>query len=114
MFVTHDHSAQIQDAQIRLKEPLSIEEQAGILSEIGFWYREMRKLQESRKALEESLALLPNHHYALTQLRLTLVKIGDKGAIVEAVSRLLRLDPHNPTVFDECMAWPVRRNRQKR
>jgi len=103
--VTHDHQARIAAAEAKLKEVSSIEERAKLLSRIGFWRREMRNLLESKRALEESLSLVPNQHYALEQLRLTLISIGDKEAMLEAMGKLVRVDPHNPTVFDDCIAY---------
>jgi hypothetical protein len=36
---------------------------------------------------------------------LTLIRIGDKEAMLEAMGKLVRLDPHNPTVFNDCIAY---------
>lgn len=105
MAITYNHAARIRDAETRLKEPLSIEERAQLLAKIGFWYREMRDLQNSKRAIDESLSLIPNQDYAQTQLRMTLTKIGDRDAMLEAMGRLVRLDPHNPRVFDDCIAY---------
>ena len=105
MKVRQDHTAQIQAAEAKLKEQLSDEERAGLLANIGLWRREMDDLQSSRRALEESLSLMHNNYYALEQLRFTLMKSGDKVAMLEAMSKLLRLDPHNPTVFNDCLAY---------
>jgi tetratricopeptide (TPR) repeat protein len=105
MSVTHNHEARITAAEAKLKGASSIEERAKLLAQIGFWHREMRNLQESKRALEESLSLIPNYYYALEELRLTLIRIGDKEAMLEAMGKLVRLDPHNPTVFDDCIAY---------
>lgn len=32
-------------------------------------------------------------------------KLGDKDALMTQMSKLLRLDPHNPTVFDDCIIY---------
>lgn len=104
MTVRHNHTAEIKAAEAKLKETLPIEEKARLLSQIGFWHREMGELKDSRRALEESLSLVPTY-LALEQLRATLIKLGDRDAMLESMSRLLRLDPHNPTVFDECIAY---------
>ena len=105
MKVSHNHTGQIRGAEARLSETLPIEERAQLLSQIGFWRREMGELRDSRRALEESLSLIPNNYEALRQLRATLMKLGDRDAMLESMSRLLRLDPHNPTVFDECIEY---------
>jgi len=105
MKIIHNYTAQISGAEAKLKETLPIEEKAGLLSKIGFWYREMGELENSRRALEEGLSLVPNNYYALVQLRATLTKLGDRDAMLESMKRLLRLDPHNPTVFDECIEY---------
>ncbi len=103
--VTHDHKASIIASEEKLKGALPIEERAGLLARIGFWYREMRNLGESKRVLEESLSLIPNNYYALEELRATLIRIGDKGEVLKAMGKLVRLDPHNPTVFDDCIAY---------
>lgn len=103
--VKHDHSARIAAADETLQGELSNEERAGILARMGQWYREMGDLHESKRVLEKSLSLVPNNHYALVELRSTLMRIGDRDATLKAMGELVRLDPHNPTVFDECMAY---------
>jgi tetratricopeptide (TPR) repeat protein len=103
--VTHDHKARIAAAGEKLKATLPIEERAGLLARMGLWYREMRNFRESRRVLEESLSLVPNNYYALEELRSTLIRIGDKDAALKAMGKLVRLDPHNPTVFDACLAY---------
>lgn len=103
--VTHDHKARITAAEEKLKETLPIEERAGLLAHMGLWYREMCNLQESKRVLEESLSLIPNNYYALGELRSTLIRIGDKDVVLKAMGKLVRLDPHNPTVFDDCVAY---------
>ena len=107
MKISHNHTAQIRAAEAKLKETLSIEERAEQLSQIGSWYREMGKLENARQALEECLSLVPNYYCALQQLRATLMELGDRDAMLESMSRLLRLDPHNPTVFDDCIAYTM-------
>ena len=103
--VTHDHSARIAAADETLQGASSNEERAGILARMGLWYREMGDLHESKRVLDESLSLVPNNHHALVELRLTLIGIGDRDAMLKAMGELVRLDPHNPTVFDECIAY---------
>lgn len=105
MTIKHNHTAEIKAAEAKLKEALPIEERALLLSKIGLWHREMGELKSARLALEECLALVPNYYYAQQQLRATLMKLGDRDAMLESMRRLLRVDPHNPTVFDECIEY---------
>jgi GNAT superfamily N-acetyltransferase len=105
MKVKHDHTAQINDAETKLTgKSLPVAERANLLVQIGGWHSEMDRLEDSRKALEESLALVPNQHKGWKLLLAMLIKLGNKGTILDAMSRLLSVDPHNPTVFDECIA----------
>ena len=103
--VTKDNTALIKAAQEKLKEPLPDAERARVLSEIGYWYRDMDQLEDARQSLEKSLALVPGHYETVKQLLATLTKLGDKNATHELMGRLLRLDPHNPTVFDDCIIY---------
>ena len=80
-------------------------ERASLLSKIGYWYRDMDQLQNARLALEESVSLVPGQYETVKQLLATLIKLGDKKAVLERMSQLLHLDPHNPTVFDGCFAY---------
>jgi hypothetical protein len=41
------------------------------------------------------------------QLLATLTELEDKVATLELMDRLLRLDPLNPTVFDDCIIYAV-------
>lgn len=105
MTVTRDNTAVIKAAEEKLKESLPDPERAALLSRIGWWYRDMGRLPDARKPLEESLALVPGDYETVKQLLATLTKLGDKNAALELMSRLLRLDPHNPTVFDDCIMY---------
>lgn len=103
--VEYDHATLIKDAEVKLEgASLTVVERARLLSQIGFWHGEMGRLEDSRKALEESLALIPNQYRAWKLLLVALTKLGEKRDLLDAMSRLLRVDPHNPTVFDECIA----------
>jgi tetratricopeptide (TPR) repeat protein len=108
MTVTRDNTAVIKAAQEKLKESLPDTERARLLSEIGCWYRDMGQMQEARQALEASLALAPSHYETVKQLLATLTRLGDKTTTLELMSRLLRLAPHNPTVFDDCISYARR------
>jgi len=103
--VHHDHTAEIKAAEDELQKSVSIEEKSQILARMGFWSREMGDLLASKRLLQESLSLEPNHYYTLNQLRATLIEIGDKKAMLEGIRQLLRIDPHNPTVFSDSLAY---------
>jgi tetratricopeptide (TPR) repeat protein len=105
MTITRDHTATIKSAEGKLEELPSDAARASLLSQIGWWYRDMGRLQDARASLEKSLALVPGRYETVKQLLATLTKLGDKQATLELMSRLLRLDPHNPTVFDDCIIY---------
>jgi tetratricopeptide (TPR) repeat protein len=107
MTVTYDHTALIRDAKEKLKELSSDRQRAWLLSKIGWWYEEMGRLQDARESLEKSLALVPGYE-TVKQLLATLTKLDDKNATLELMGRLLRLYPHNPTVFDDCIMYAGR------
>ena len=106
--VKKDNTASIGAALEKLKESLPDAERSSLLSELGLWYKEMGRLEEARHSLEQSLALVPDRYGTVKQLLATLTGLGDKNAILELMSRLLRLDPHNPTVFDDCIMYARR------
>ncbi len=105
MTITRDNTALITAGQSKLRESLLPAERAHLLAQIGYWYRDMNQLQEARRSLEEALLLAPSYYDAIKQLLVTLTKLGDKGATLALMSKLLRLDPHNPTVFDDCITY---------
>ena len=105
MTATRDNSPVIRDAEEKLKGLSSDAEKASLLSKIGWWHRDMGQLQDARNALERSLALVPGHYETVKQLLAVLTKLGDKNATLELMSRLLRLDPQNPTVFNDCFTY---------
>ena len=105
MTITRDNTGVIRAAEAKLKEAAGIEERAKLLAQIGWWYRDMDRLVEARQSLEESLSLVPGYYDAIKQLLATLAKLGDKEALLEQMGRLLRLDPRNPTVFDDCIIY---------
>ena len=65
----------------------------------------MEKLAEARLALEESLALEPRSYPTVKQLLATLTKLGDKAAALNLMGQLLRMEPQNPTVFNDCLLY---------
>jgi tetratricopeptide (TPR) repeat protein len=105
MNVRYDHTARIRNAEERLKGEPTLAESVQLRLQIGCWYKEMGRLQEARRSLEESLAHVPDHYETVKELLATLTKLGKKNATLELMSRLLRLDPHNPTVFDDCIRY---------
>ena len=105
MTVTRNNTRVIQAAEEKLKGSLSDAERASLLSQIGWWYRDMEQFQQARKSLEASLAFVPNDYETVKQLLATIINLGDKPATLEVMNRLLRLDPHNPTVFTDCFRY---------
>ena len=104
MTVKHDHTAQIKGAEVKLSdESLPVQERVSLLLQIARWNFEMGRLENSRGAVEESLGLILNCYEGWKLLLATLAELGDKKALLDAMSRLLRVDPHNPTVFQECI-----------
>ena len=101
--VVRDNTELIREAEAKLKESPSAEERARLLGEIGWYYRDMNRLEDARKPLEESLSLVPNSYETTKQLLATLTELGDKDAALKVMGRLLRLDPSNPTVFNDCI-----------
>jgi tetratricopeptide (TPR) repeat protein len=105
MKVSYDHTAQIEGAEANLSdESLPVPERVRLLLQIARWRREMGHLENSGDAVEESLRLFPNCYEGWKLLLATLTELGNKKALLEAMTRLLRLEPQNPTVFDECIA----------
>ncbi len=105
MTVTRNNTRVIQAAEGKLKESLSDAERASLLSQIGWWYRNMEQFQQARKSLEASLALVPNDYNTVKQLLATVINLRDKPATLEVMKQLLRLDLHNPTVFTDCFTY---------
>lgn len=65
----------------------------------------MGRLEDARQAYENSLALVPSNYETIREMLRTLTALGDQRATLELMSRLLRLDPHNPTAFDDCVIY---------
>ncbi len=105
MKVRYDHTRAIAEARGHLGEPQSVEKRADLLCQIGQWQREMGQLQDARRSLEEGLSLVPNYYEALKQLFSVLIGLHDKNGTLDLMRRMLRLDPHNPTVFNECFNY---------
>lgn len=105
MVIQRDNTALIASAEEKLKDNISDAERAVLLAEIGWWYRDMEKLEQGRHALEESLALEPRSYPTVKQLLATLTKLDDKTAALDLMARLLRMEPRNPTVFKDCILY---------
>jgi tetratricopeptide (TPR) repeat protein len=102
-----DNTLLIAKARQALSESPIDSERTRLLREIGHWYRDMNQLDEARHALEESLSLAASGHekyWTAKELLPVLSELGDKGASLTLTSRLLRLDPRNPTVFNDAIS----------
>ncbi len=106
MKVKYDHTAAIIRIQEQLRGTLTASERAPLLRRLGHFHREMGQEQEARQSLEESLSLDPkNSYYTIRELLPVLAKLRDQNRAQEVMGILLRLDPHNPTVFNDCFAF---------
>jgi len=103
--LTRDNAALIAELNTKLGRATSAAQRAKLLCEIGHWYRDMGSLDEARAALEESLALNAASYTTITELVALLATIRDKRGLIEALGRLMRLDPRNPTVYNELLAY---------
>jgi tetratricopeptide (TPR) repeat protein len=100
-----DNTALITSIQKRLNESPPVPERAKLLCDMGHWYRDMGQFDSARQALEESLFLDPTNYHTVKELLAVLIKLGDNHAATAVMGRLLRLDPHNPTVFNDCLEF---------
>jgi tetratricopeptide (TPR) repeat protein len=96
----------------KLKEMVLDADRAQLLAQIGWWQRDMNRLEDAKETLERSLALASHvrpanraEYETTKQLLSVLLKLNDKNAALEVMGRLLRLDPHNPTVFNDCFEY---------
>ena len=105
MTIKRDNTALMREAEAKLNESMPVEKRAELLAQIAWWYRDMNRLDEARRFLEESIALVPTYYHAIKQMLAILGKLGDKPALTAQMSKLLHLDPHNPTVFDDCIIF---------
>jgi tetratricopeptide (TPR) repeat protein len=102
MNVSYNHTASIAKARAQLQTAVTKEQKSQVLSKMGFWFREMGELEEARKCLAESVALVPTSYNAVKQLIEVQLALEDKMGALTIMGGLLRLDPHNPTVFNDC------------
>lgn len=106
MKVKYDNAATIAKIQEQLRESLAASKRAFLLRKLGRCYREMDQFDEARLALEQSLPLDPgNAYHIIRELLPVLAKLGDRKRAKELMSLLLRLDPRNPTVFNDCFTF---------
>ena len=103
-----DNTLLIANIQERLKESLPASERAKLLRNLGYWYRDMQQFQDARQPLEDALSLDPESRYhTIKQLLPVLVNLDEKARGKELMALLLRLDPHNPTVFTDCFTFGI-------
>jgi tetratricopeptide (TPR) repeat protein len=105
MKITRDNTAVIKAAEAKLNASISDAEKASLLREIGWWYRDMGRPEIARERLQESLLLVPGHYETVKQLLAALLKMGDKKGSLDAISQLLRLEPRNPTVYNDSVMY---------
>jgi hypothetical protein len=103
-----DNSDVIATIEEQLEADLAAPQRASLLRDAGHWYRDMDKLHEARKLLEESLALHPHSlggYRTINELLPVLGGLREKTRTLEVMNHLLRLDPRNPTVFNDCFKF---------
>jgi tetratricopeptide (TPR) repeat protein len=103
-----DNTALIIKIQEQLKGDLPVQERARLLREAGYWYRDMDQLHDALEFLEESLKLDPmgsNAYWTIKELLPVLIGLRDRTRAKEIISHLLRLDPSNPTVYNDCFTF---------
>lgn len=104
--VTRDNSSLIAELNKRLERASSPNERGSILRQIGHWYRDMGEFKKAQESLESALSLDPeNAYWSIRELLPALAKLSDHGRATELMLSLLRLDPRNPTVFNDCFAF---------
>jgi tetratricopeptide (TPR) repeat protein len=103
--IERDNTALIQELQKQLGEARNVSEKAQLLRQLGHWYRDMDEFETACTVLEESLRLEPGNssaYYTIQELLPVLAALGNESRALEVMRLLLRLDPHNPTVFNDC------------
>jgi tetratricopeptide (TPR) repeat protein len=100
MKVSYDYTASIEKAQNQLKDEMPATQRALLLRQIGRYYRTMGQFEKARPPLEDSLVIDPdNAYWIIRELLPVLSKLNERERAKELISQLLRLDPHNTTVF---------------
>ena len=72
------------------------------------WFRDMDELDSAREMLEESLSLHSAGgagYRTINELLPVLRGLRNRSRALEIIGQLLRLDPHNPTVFNDCLEF---------
>lgn len=105
MTLRHNNADRISSLQDRLKGVQLADEKAGLLCEIGLLQREMGNFEDARESFVESLSLVPGYYEAMKGLIAALTKLNDRKCVTENLARLLRLDPRNPTVFNDMFVF---------
>lgn len=100
-----DNTKLIKHIKERIEQSPPPEEKSRLLAEMGHWYRDMDQLADARRCLEESLSLVPGDYSASKELLAVVIGLHDKEATTQLMMRILRLDPHNPTVFNDCLSY---------
>jgi tetratricopeptide (TPR) repeat protein len=103
--IERNNTALIQELQKQLGEARNVSEKAQLLRQLGHWYRDMDEFETACTVLEESLRLEPGNssaYYTIQELLPVLAALGNESRALEVMRLLLRLDPHNPTVFNDC------------
>jgi tetratricopeptide (TPR) repeat protein len=103
-----DNTALITKIREQLEQNLPRQERARLLREAGYWYRDMDQLSEARDVLEESLSIAPDGtdaYHTMNELLPVLRGLRDSKRAKEVTTHLLRVDPSNPTVFNDCFEY---------
>jgi len=100
-----DNTAVIADLRERAMKSASATDRAALLCDIGYWQRDMGQIGEARLSLEESLRLAPKDYRALKEMLAIYTQLGEHDCVAATAVRLLRLDPRNPTVFNDVFEY---------
>ncbi len=99
-----DNRGLINNLRNQLKSVSEAGERAVLVRKMAYWYKDMGQFSDARDLLESSLSIDPdNAYWSIRELVPVLQKLGDGDRAKELLSILLRLDPHNPTVFNDCI-----------
>jgi hypothetical protein len=103
-----DNSHLIAKIQKELEEDIPASRRAELLREAGHWFRDMDELDSARGMLEESLSIDSAGgagYRTINELLPVLRGLRNRSRALEIMGQLLRLDPHNPTVFNDCFEF---------
>jgi len=97
-----DNTGLINNLRDQLETTSNAEERAMLLRRMAYWYKDMGQFSEARDLLERSLSIDPdNAYWSIRELMPVLQKLREADRAKELLSILIRLDPHNPTVFND-------------